>query len=124
MLTPDYGAGCKRLVFDTWWLPSLNDPKVELTTQPLTRINPRSITLGAGSLQSKKPSAEPAVEREIPADIIVQANGFETTRWLHPLNITGKDGKDLIDEMMARGGSQAYQGTALDGFPSMLDYVI
>ena len=32
--------------------------------------------------------------------------------------MTGKHGKDLIDTMMERGGPQAYQGTAMDGFPN------
>lgn len=57
-------------------------------------------------------------EREIPADVVVLANGFETTRWLHPLKVTGKGGKDLVGQMEDRGGPQAYQGTAMDNFPN------
>jgi len=54
----------------------------------------------------------------VPADVIILANGFVTSKWLHPLKISGVDGRDLISTMDERGGSQAYQGTAMDGFPN------
>ena len=55
--------------------------------------------------------------REVPADVIVLANGFGTIRWLHPLKITGVGGKDLVQTMQDRG-AQAYQDIALDSFPN------
>ena len=119
MLTPDYGVGCKRRIFDASWYPALQDPKIDLTTQPLTRVNPRSVILGPGQTYPKGWHAEAAaVKREVPADVIVMANGFETTRWLHPLKIKGVGGRDMVSEMHARGGPQAYNGAALDGFPN------
>lgn len=32
--------------------------------------------------------------------------------------MAGKGGKDLVETMDERGGAQAYQGTAMDGFPN------
>jgi cation diffusion facilitator CzcD-associated flavoprotein CzcO len=121
MLTPNYSICCKRRIFGSDWYPSLHDPKVELTTLPLTSIQEDSVTLGPGrnypdvkDLNSKVPTEQ----KTIPADVIILANGFETQRWLHPLNITGKNGADLLSTMDERGGPQAYQGTAMDGFPN------
>lgn len=118
MLTPDYGVGCKRRIFDASWFPSLSDPRIDLTTQPLQSVQAHSVTLGAGQLYPKGNSDLAADEHSIPADAIILANGFDTTRWLHPLNVRGKGGQDLVEEMDARGGPQAYQGTAMDGFPN------
>jgi cation diffusion facilitator CzcD-associated flavoprotein CzcO len=120
ILTPDYGVGCKRRIFDSVWFPALSNPKIELTTLPLTSVQERSVTLGPGRLypDPKKPSNVPTEQRTLPADIIVLANGYDVQKWLHPLKVTGKQGTDLIDTMMERGGPQAYQGTAMDGFPN------
>ncbi|KAL1637979.1 hypothetical protein SLS58_009096 [Diplodia intermedia] len=120
ILTPDYGVGCKRRIFDATWFPGLQDPRIELTTQPLTAVNEKSVTLGAGRVYPKRSGKEEGeeAERTIPADIIVVANGFDTTKWLHPLKVVGRDGQDLVEVMEQRGGPQAYQGTAMDGFPN------
>jgi cation diffusion facilitator CzcD-associated flavoprotein CzcO len=48
ILTPNYGVGCKRRIFDATWLPGLNDPSIELTTLPLTGIGEKTVTLGPG----------------------------------------------------------------------------
>lgn len=115
ILTPDYGVGCKRRIFDAAWFPALNDPKIDLTTLPLTSIAENTVTLGPGRTYPKDDSHE---EKTIPADVIILANGFETTEWLHPLEITGRGGIKLHSVFEARGGPQMYMGTALDGFPN------
>jgi cation diffusion facilitator CzcD-associated flavoprotein CzcO len=120
ILTPDYSVACKRRIYDATWFPSLNDPKINLTTLPLTSLQEDSVTLGPGRCYPpKEVDSEVSTEQiNVSTDVIVLANGFEVHHWLHPLKITGKDGKDLIDTMMERGGPQAYQGTAMDGFPN------
>ncbi|KAK7511450.1 hypothetical protein IWZ03DRAFT_386559 [Phyllosticta citriasiana] len=121
MLTPDYGIGCKRRIYDVHWFPSLQDERMELTTQPLTSVEEKTVTIGPGRTyppMSNTESTAPTEQRAIPADVIILANGFEATRWLHPLQVTGRNGTDLVKEMDARGGPQAYLGTAMDGFPN------
>jgi cation diffusion facilitator CzcD-associated flavoprotein CzcO len=121
ILIPDYGVGCKRRIFDAAWYPCLAEPNIDLTTQPLTRVNEHSVTIGPGSTYppaSRASSKIPTDEREVSADVIILANGFDTTRWLHPLKVVGRSGKDLVETMDERGGPQAYQGTAMDGFPN------
>lgn len=121
MLTPNYGVGCKRRIFDYEWLQSLNDPKIELSTLPLTEVKENSVVLGPGRCYPDPKMVEspvPTAQREINADVIIMANGFNTRKWFHPLAVTGRDGKDLIDVMEERGGPQAYLGNAMDGFPN------
>ncbi|KAI8936578.1 hypothetical protein NX059_006978 [Plenodomus lindquistii] len=118
MMTPDYGVGCKHRIFDQRWLRSLNDPKIKLTIQALGHVTETGVVLKRGATYPRNVNPEDYPEREIPADIIVLANGFDTARWLHTLKVVGEGGKDLIEVMEDRGGAQAYQGTAMDGFPN------
>lgn len=117
ILTPDHEVGCKRRVFDADWYQTLHDPRMELTVQPISRLNEDSVVVGPGVIYPKDAKSD-LPERQIPADIIVLANGFDTTKWLHPLRVAGKGGKDLVETMDERGGPQAYLGTAMDGFPN------
>ena len=111
ILTPHDEVFCKRRVVDDGWLESFNLPNVEITSQPLTKVNHKSVTLGPGRHHppmSDTTSTAPTDERTIPADVIVMANGYETNQWLHP----------LYDVWEQRGGAQAYMGLAMDGFPN------
>ena len=121
ILTPDYGVGCKRRIFDATWFPGLHDPNVDLTTQPLTSLQAKSVTLGPGrTYPDPKNTSSPARTDEItlPADTVILANGYDVTTWLHPLRIRGKGGKYMHDVWEERGGPQAYMGAAMDGFPN------
>lgn len=118
ILTPDYSLGCKRRIIDGTWYRSLNSSKVELTTQPLTRIHAKSVTIGPGSFYPRDQSNANDEVREIPADVLILGNGFETNKWLHPLKMTGKGGKDIQELWDERGGAQAYLGIAMDQFPN------
>lgn len=118
ILTPNYSFGCKRRIVDSGWYCSLNAPHVELTTQPLTCVHAKSVTLGPGSHYPPNQCEAMDKVREIPADVIIMANGFETNQWLHPLKVIGRQGKDLEDVWAERGGAQAYQGIAMDSFPN------
>ncbi|KAL9007186.1 MAG: hypothetical protein Q9188_000120 [Gyalolechia gomerana] len=122
MLSPDYSIGCKRRILDKAWFQSLNDPKIQLTTKPITKVSPHSITIGPGRQYpdpSDKESNVPTAEETVPADVIILGNGFEVTTWLHPLRIRGKGGEYMQDVWDARGGPQAYLGLAMDGFPNL-----
>ena len=122
ILTPNYSIGCKRRIFDKDWLQSLNDPKIELTTQPLRSLQPKGVTLGPGRTYpdpNDENSKAPMDEIHLPADTIILANGFELTTWLSPLRIVGKGGAVMQEVWDARGGPQAYMGNAMDGFPNL-----
>ncbi|KAI9735265.1 MAG: hypothetical protein M1834_001855 [Cirrosporium novae-zelandiae] len=122
ILTPDYSVGCKRRIFDAIWFPGLNNPKIGLTTRPLTCVQPDSVILGPGRTYpdpNDSKSKAPTDEIRVSADVIILANGFDTTQWLSPLKVIGKHGKEIHDVWRERGGAQAYQGATMDGFPNM-----
>ncbi|KAI9743463.1 MAG: hypothetical protein M1818_002775 [Claussenomyces sp. TS43310] len=119
MLTPRFGVGCKRIIIDHQWFKSLSQPNMELTTRPLISVQSDSITLGpdpdtADSSYSKQ-RGEPITR---PVDTIVLANGFDTSTYLHRLQVRGIEQKSLQDVWDERGGPQAYLSTAIDGFPN------
>ncbi|CAL5874017.1 uncharacterized protein PFLUO_LOCUS8303 [Penicillium psychrofluorescens] len=119
ILTPNYSMGCKRRIIGGGWYRSLNAPNAELTTQPLTRVHAKSVTIGPGSLYPPNTTTSLADKaREIPADVIILANGFSTNVWLHPLRVIGRGNKDLWDLWDERGGAQAYQGIVMDHAPN------
>ena len=120
ILTPDYGVGCKRRIFDATWFPGLNDPQIELTTQPLKSLQPQGVTIGPGRTYPplEKDSRAPTEEKKLPADVIVLANGYEVTTWLAPLKVIGRNSAVMQEVWDERGGPQAYMGNAVDGFPN------
>jgi cation diffusion facilitator CzcD-associated flavoprotein CzcO len=121
ILTPDYEVFCKRRVVDVDWYKSLQKDNVSITSLPMTAIGPKTVTLGPGRqypAMSKTDSKAPTEQKNIPADVIIMANGYETGEWLHPLDVTGRNGQSLYDLWSSRGGAQAYMGTAMDQFPN------
>ncbi|RKL20892.1 hypothetical protein BFJ72_g14985 [Fusarium proliferatum] len=110
-------VGCKRRIYDKAWFPSLSDPRVSLTTLALTEVKENSITLSPGPKTHASEREAGAVD--VPADVIVLANGFAVHNWFHPLTVIGRDKTTLQEVFDARGGPQLYRGTALDGFPNL-----
>lgn len=122
ILIPNYSIGCKRRVFGGGWFEGLMDSKIDLTTQPLTEVRERSVIIGPGRTYpdpADEISTAPTHRQELPADMIITANGFRVLHWAHPLKIFGRHGINLVELMNTRGGPQAYQGTAMDGFPNL-----
>lgn len=121
ILTPDFDFGCKRRVIDEGYYESFQDPRISITSLPLTAAGPKTVTLGPGRHyppMSKVDSKAPTEQKTIPADILIMANGYATNEWLHPLAVYGRDGRSLAEVWRERGGAQAYLGTAMDGFPN------
>jgi cation diffusion facilitator CzcD-associated flavoprotein CzcO len=54
---------------------------------------------------------------ERPADVIVLSTGFESTRFLAPMEIRGRKGVDLNEAW--REGANAYLGMTVAGFPNL-----
>ncbi|KAK7949261.1 uncharacterized protein PG986_010147 [Apiospora aurea] len=117
MLTPTFGVGCKRIIIDDGWLDclSLHD-RFELTTRPLVSVSERSVVLGPSPESGdEKGASEPLTK---PADVIILANGFETSTYLHRITIRNGAGKSLHDVWREQGGPGAYLSTAVHGFPN------
>ncbi|KAL8983099.1 MAG: hypothetical protein Q9205_002562 [Flavoplaca limonia] len=128
MMTPKYSYGCKRRIFDNLWLQSMHRSNFLLTAQPMIRIEPNSIVLGSPPSPSRastststniKANISGKIKEDcLPASIIVLANGFSATRFLHPLTVYGRSNISLHDVWRDRGAPQAYMGTAVHGFPN------
>jgi len=102
-LTPEYRAGCKRILISDDFYPALARPNVELIALPLAEIRERSVVAADGT--------------ERPADVIVYGTGFKATDGLAPVRIHGREGVELSE--VWRDGMSAYLGTSVAGFPNM-----
>jgi cation diffusion facilitator CzcD-associated flavoprotein CzcO len=117
-MTPDYPYGCKRRVFDSDWLSSMNKSNFTLTNRPVIGLHRNELLLGPEDISGNAEAMESSAER-VHAEVVILANGFEATQWLHPLCVYGRHGVALHDIWRERGGPQAYMGLAVDGFPNL-----
>ena len=88
-LTPDYEVFCKRRVIGDRWVNSLDDERVQLSTQTLLEVR-EQCNVSAGVENSNE-------RGERPAEITVFADGYEVGQWLHPLNVIGRNDRSLHD---------------------------
>ena len=106
-LIPKHEIGCKRKVMDTDYLATLHRDNVELVhDDPVDAITENGVRCKSG--------------REVRADAIVRATGFEVFRMLFPMEIVGQNGVSLNDhwDTHHQGAAQAYFGTCIPGFPN------
>ena len=103
-LTPAYSPGCKRLLLSNDYYPSLTAPNVEVVTDGIAAVRPRSIVTVDGT------------EHEV--DTIILGTGFKVTTPPIAGIVCGKDGRTLA-EAWAGTGMRAYNGTAVSGFPNL-----
>ena len=103
-LTPKYNPGCKRVIISDDYYPTLALPHVALETRPIHRI-------GSSSVSVIGDDGQPDVV-EADYDLLVCATGFQTTEFLHPIELTGKNGRKLSD--VWHKGAQAYNGTCVE----------
>ncbi len=97
-LTPDYPAGCKRIL---------------LTYSAGSRRWPDAVG-AVGGITDNAVVTEDGVSH--PADVVILATGFESTDFLSPMKIVGRGNADLNDVWAA--GAEAHRGVAVAGFPN------
>jgi 4-hydroxyacetophenone monooxygenase len=81
---PDYPPYGKRILIDKGWFSALCDPKVELITAPIVRLDAGGIVTADGTRRA--------------ADVVVLATGFVVTDLAARLNIVGRAGRTLAQE--------------------------
>jgi cation diffusion facilitator CzcD-associated flavoprotein CzcO len=101
-LRPDHAPSCKRVLKSNDWFPTLQRANVRLETGAIQRITDRAIVTSDGTAHR--------------ADTIIFATGFESTRFLAPLVVTGLGGEQLDQRWV--DGASAYWGIATPGFPN------
>lgn len=102
-LTPEHAPLTRRLVVDNGFYDTLLHDSVSLETGSIERITEKGIV------------GEDGIEREY--DVIILATGFATSKYLFPIDMTGRDGARLED-LWSEDGARAYLGLALPGFPN------
>ena len=100
---PDYTFGCKRILFSSEYLPTLQLPHVKLVTDPIVRLTADGVLTAEGTVR--------------PVDCVVYATGFRTTEFMFPMEVTGADGTTLRQAWS--GGAHAHLGITVPGFPSL-----
>ncbi|KAL1982657.1 hypothetical protein VTN96DRAFT_1027 [Rasamsonia emersonii] len=106
-LTPTTEIGCKRKVMDTDYYACLHNENMELVhDDPIEEVTETGVRTRSG--------------REVYADAIILANGFQTQRVLYPLDIRGEGGVSLTEHWntFSSGAAQAYYGTCISSFPN------
>jgi cation diffusion facilitator CzcD-associated flavoprotein CzcO len=100
---PDYTFGCKRVLFSSHFLPSLQRPNVELVTDAITGMTPGGVLTADGT--------------EHRVDCVIYGTGFRTNDFMFPMEIRGVGGRTLREAWAA--GAHAYLGISVPGFPSL-----
>ncbi|MFI9506732.1 flavin-containing monooxygenase [Nocardia sp. NPDC052566] len=103
LVTPDYRAGCKRLLGSDTYYPALADPKTELVTARIDHLTADGIVTGDGVTR--------------PVDVIIYGTGFHVIDSYVNVAITGRDGIDL-SERWRREGVQAHLGITVADMPN------
>jgi cation diffusion facilitator CzcD-associated flavoprotein CzcO len=96
-------VGCKRVLLSDDYLPALQRDNVELDTESIDRFTSTGLETSGG--------------REIPADLVVLATGFQSTRLFGDIAVSGPDGL-TVDQAWSEG-IRAHRSVALKGFPNL-----
>ncbi|MCW2855272.1 MAG: hapE 2 [Marmoricola sp.] len=102
-LTPDFRAGCKRMLMSSDYYPALQAENCKLITWPIAKITPRGL------------QTCDALQHEV--DAIVFATGYDVHLDGPPYPITGLDGQVLGEEWS--GHPQAYKSASAHGYPNL-----
>ncbi len=102
-LTPKDQPMCKRLVMAGHFYRSVQQPGVEVITDPIDHIEPCGVVTADGELHE--------------VDLLVYATGFDARAYVRPLTVVGEGGLTL-DEAWADGPT-AYRSVAVPGFPNL-----
>lgn len=81
LLIPDFKIGCKRMIYDYTYLPSLSDPRIDLTNDMIDHVEAKHVVLKSG--------------KRLPCDIIVACTGYDLEKALNSFDVVGKDGRKV-----------------------------
>ncbi len=102
-VVPTYPPFGKRMLMDNGWFRMLTRDNVELVTESVTEIKPRSVVAADG--------------REFEVDVLIIATGFDVLRFLTTFQAKGRSGRSLR-EVWDDDNAKAYLGTVVPDFPN------
>jgi 4-hydroxyacetophenone monooxygenase len=101
---PAYPPSAKRMVLDPGiWAATLKRDNVRLVTTPIKEITPAGVTTADGT--------------EFAADVLIYGTGFQASRFLTPMTVTGRGGADINAQW--NGDASAYLGITVPNFPNL-----
>jgi 4-hydroxyacetophenone monooxygenase len=101
---PSYPVGAKRILFDNGnWIRALRRDNVDVVTDPIAEITETGVVTRSG--------------QHYDADVLIYGTGFQASRFLWPMQITGRGGVDLQQHW--NGDPRAYLGITIPGFPNL-----
>ncbi len=100
---PDYPPAAKRIVRDNGiWATTLKRDNVHLITEPIAGIEPTGLHMRDGTSHD--------------VDVIIYGTGFQASKFLTPMRVTGRNGIDLHEQW--DGNARAYLGIVAPNFPN------
>ncbi len=103
-VVPKYPVGAKRVLRDNGvWASALKRDNVELVTEPIREITPSGVVTDDG------------VEHTV--DVIIYGTGFQASKFLMPMAVTGRNRVDLHEQW--GDDARAYLGITVPGFPNL-----
>jgi 4-hydroxyacetophenone monooxygenase len=103
-VVPTYPVGAKRILFDNGnWIRALRRENVHLVHDPIREITETGVITESGQAYE--------------ADVLIYGTGFEASRFLWPMRVTGRGGIEL--EQHWNGDPRAYLGMTIPGFPNL-----
>jgi len=101
---PTYAFGGKRALRDNGvWLEAFKRPNVHLIDDQITAITAAGVRTKGG--------------KHYTGDVLIYGTGFQASRFLVPMAIKGRGGRDLQAEW--NGEARAYLGITVPGFPNL-----
>lgn len=101
-LTPNYPYWGKRLIMASTYYPALKRDQVELVPKAVTSVTEHGVVDADGV--------------EYLVDVLVMATGFQPTKYLAHLGVTGRDGRSLHEHWADE--PRAFLGITVPGFPN------
>jgi 4-hydroxyacetophenone monooxygenase len=102
-MVPHFPPFAKRALRDDGrWAAACADPRTDLVTTPIERVEAEGVRTVDGELH--------------PADVLIYGTGFTASDFVAPMRVFGLDGVELNEEW--RGDASAYLGLTVPGFPN------
>ncbi len=103
-VVPGYAPASKRIICDNGsWVEALLRDNVELLSDGIREVTETGIVDESG--------------RHHELDVLIFATGFQPSKFLSPMRITGRGGLDLHEHW--DGDARAYLGITVPGFPNL-----
>ena len=101
-LTPDYKAGCKRMIFCSTFYQAISRANAELVDEGIQRIESNGLRTKDGRLHE--------------LDVLIMATGFKVSNFILPTRVVGEDGVELGSQW--DGIPRAHRALTIPGFPN------